>query len=342
MALQSQASYLECGLTTQRRCGVGAWPWAAAALAAAGVASFTAFLIMVRRQQRKLCSSMESRSIKSSKELLEEVGRKSKSVMYIVSNSSNTDFSAAGLAKYLRMKGVEPRTGDDPEAVNAENAGLLLELLDQAIPTATIHPLRHELVKGAVWPAQIRSLFPDMKAAYVQQVLDYGPNSRYGDRWRISCYLVVMENWKPKIEPHAPMVKCMSGVMDECVQAFSRWYRKRKALSAIDVSVMNAFVTRYRPMPDEDQLKKHIDGANVDGSVVLALSTDDPFEGGALHVWDGRPEKEFKYRMSPGDALFLENAVWHQSMPITSGTRWALVLFLRLRGAIPKETQAAP
>merc|ERR1712032_269852 len=138
-------------------------------------------------------------------------------------------------------------------------------------------------------------LFPEMKDAYLQQPLDYGRNSRYGDKWRISCYLVVMENWKPKIEAHEPMVRCMSAVMDECVEGFRGWYCRRKGVACIDVGVMNAFVTRYRPIHEEDQLKKHIDGANVDGSVI-----------------------------------FLDNGIFHQAKPIPSGTRWALVLFLRL------------
>jgi hypothetical protein len=29
----------------------------------------------------------------------------------------------------------------------------------------------------------------------------------------------------------------------------------------------------------------------VDGSCILALPTDEPFEGGALHVWDGKPKQ---------------------------------------------------
>lgn len=148
---------------------------------------------------------------------------------------------------------------------------------------------------------------------------------------RISCYLVVMENWKPKIEAHEPMVRCLGTVMESCRRSFEIWYSKRNSLPSVEVSVMNAFVTRYRPEAEEDQLKKHIDGANVDGSVILALPTDDPFEGGNLIVWDGKPQQELTYQMRPGDLLFLENAVWHQAKPITSGERWALVLFLRIR-----------
>ena len=37
------------------------------------------------------------------------------------------------------------------------------------------------------------------------------------------------------------------------------------------------------------------DGANVDGSCILALPTDEAFEGGALHVWDGKPKQAPKH-----------------------------------------------
>merc|ERR1711972_1032497 len=151
----------------------------------------------------------------------------------------------------------------------------------------------------------------------------------------ISCYVVVMENWKPKILPHEPMVLCMSPTMDKCVEAFRKWYCHVHALASVDVHVMNAFVTRYRAIHEEDQLKKHIDGSNVDGSVILALPTDDPFEGGSLHVWDRKPEKEFVYQIKPGDVIYLDNGVWHQAKPISCGTRWALVLFLRVRKPVP-------
>mmetsp|Transcript_6182 Transcript_6182/g.17165 ORF Transcript_6182/g.17165 Transcript_6182/m.17165 type:complete len:351 (-) Transcript_6182:67-1119(-) len=278
---------------------------------------------------------------RSADELLQEVAQKSKAVLYVVSNKTSDKFSLPNLTKYLRMKGVEVFEGSTPEDTIEVNALRLLQLLDstasgpgskpRAAPGA---PLHHELIEEGVARADLDARFPAMKDAYVQQPLDYGRNSRYGDKWRISCYLVVMENWKPKIEAHPAMVECMGPVMDKCTDAFARWYCGIKSLASIDVSVMNAFVTRYRPVHEEDQLKKHIDGSNVDGSVILALPTDDPFEGGELYVWDGKPQKEYVYRMNPGDLLFLDNAVWHQAKPITSGTRWALVLFLRLQSPI--------
>ena len=87
---------------------------------------------------------------------------------------------------------------------------------------------------------------------------------------------------------------------------------------------MNAFVTRYRPRPDEAELKKHIDGANVDGSVILALPTDEPFQGGKLKVWDGRPTVLHEYAMAPGDCIFLDARVWHQGCAISSAVGLAV------------------
>ena len=128
----------------------------------------------------------------------------------------------------------------------------------------------------------------------------------------------------------APMVEALGDVMDLCVKRFEEWYLDRFGRRRC-ASVMNAFVTRYRPTPDESELKKHIDGANVDGSVILALPTDDAFEGGGLRVWDGGGDKVHDYVMKPGDCIFLDARIWHQGRPITSGKRYALVLFLRLR-----------
>ncbi|CAK0800032.1 unnamed protein product, partial [Prorocentrum cordatum] len=186
---------------------------------------------------------------------------------YVVSNKTNDQFSAKGLASYLRKKGVEADEGHgDPEGAVITNAHKLLELLDAAVGAGPLW--KHEFVRELVGRAWLEDLFPAMKEAYEPQPLDYGRNSRYGDKWRISCYLVVMENWKPKIMPHDPMVRCMGPVMDACVEKFREWHCRRRALASAEVSVMNAFVTRYRPIQEEDQLKRHIDGANVDGSVI--------------------------------------------------------------------------
>jgi len=278
----------------------------------------------------------------SADELLTQLSAVSKATLYVVTNATNDKFSLPNLTKFLKMKGVDVycEGGASAEEAIRENASRLLRHLaaNRASAAGARDRLRHELVPGVLPRAQLELLLPSMKEAYVQQPLDYGRNSRYGDEWKISCYLVVMEKWKPNIMPHAPMVACMTPTMDACTAAYSRWYCGVHSLATVSVQVMNAFVTRYRPIHNEDQLKKHIDGANVDGSVILALPTDDPFQGGTLHVWDGKPQREYTYVMEPGDCIFLDNSVWHQAKPITSGTRWALVLFLRLTDRVSHST----
>jgi len=275
-------------------------------------------------------------------ELFEDVKLRSKGVCYIVSNKGNSTFSASNLASYLRQKKLQPCSGTTLGDVLA-NAELLVSLLEKKGDTcrSLASTMRHSVPRQAISPVRLQELFPSLKAAYEQQPLDYGRNSRYGSNWRISCYLVVMPNWKPKINPHQPMVDCMGAVMCECVAHFERWYCELKKLESAKASVMNAFVTRYKAIQDEDQLQKHIDGSNVDGSIILALPTDDPFVGGKLLVWDGKPQQELTYEMAPGDMMLLDNAVWHQALKITSGTRWSLVCFLRLHPGPPRPPPAS-
>eukprot|EP00929_Paragymnodinium_shiwhaense_P092571 TRINITY_DN52526_c0_g1_i3.p1 TRINITY_DN52526_c0_g1~~TRINITY_DN52526_c0_g1_i3.p1 ORF type:complete len:347 (-),score=69.90 TRINITY_DN52526_c0_g1_i3:69-1109(-) len=314
----------------------------AAALAALAVAAAGAtWWLQRRRQERLVRESIErARSHAAQQreadlaELLEAVKAISKSVLYIVSNAKSTAFSGPNLAKYLKMKGlpVYARQGASEQEVLAVNAATLLEHLEKNGDVKRDGvKARHAVIKELISSQRLQALYPEMVEAYKQQPLDYGRNSRYGDKWRISCYLVVMENWKPKIQPHLPMLRCLEAVMLECCEGFQEWYCNLKDCRSVDVHIMNAFVTRYKPIDGEDQLQRHIDGANVDGSVILALPTEDHFHGGALHVWDGKPQRERVYEMQSGDVMFLDTKIWHQAMPITCGTRYALVLFLKLK-----------
>jgi len=238
-----------------------------------------------------------------------------------VSDRTGTRFVERSLRSMLKRRGVAVPTGSRLELASA-----LLEAERTTVGPCKRRP-RHALVRGAVDGASLRGKFAAMKAAYAQQALDYGPQSRYGNQWRISCYLVVLEKWKPKIAPHPPMVAAMGKVMRRCVRAYEDWYASNFDETK-EATVMNCFVTRYSGA--DNQLEKHVDGANVDGSVILACPTDDPFQGGALKVWERK--KEYHYDdMRPGDCIFLEGPLWHQAMPISTGTRYALVLFLSLR-----------
>ena len=163
-------------------------------------------------------------------------------------------------ARYLSQRGLKP-SGN-----LLHDAAVLLSLVrdeaaKKALGSGRSSTFAHELKKAAVSPQHLAQLFPDIKARYVQQPLDYGRNSRYGDKWRISCYMVVMDNWKPKIMPHEPMLQCLGDVMTDCVRMFEEWYCTLKGYrpGSKQFDVMNAFVTRYRAVHGEDELQKHIE-----------------------------------------------------------------------------------
>ena len=101
-----------------------------------------------------------------------------------------------------------------------------------------------------------------------------------------------------------------------------------------DVRRLQSFVTRYRPLPGENTLAKHVDGITIDGTVVVGMPTDTPFDGGGLTIWEGHPDEPLathNFPMRPGDVCFLDKLVWHQANPITTGERWAIVIFYRAK-----------
>ena len=68
----------------------------------------------------------------------------------------------------------------------------------------------------------------------------------------------------------------------------------------------------HRANASETHLPRHIDGGDVDGSLVVGLPTDDPFTGGGLTVWDGPGEGEssvYTYPLGPGEGCFLDAQV---------------------------------
>ena len=97
---------------------------------------------------------------------------------------------------------------------------------------------------------------------------------------------------------------------------------------------LQSFITRYRPLPGEASLPKHVDGISLDGSLVIGLPTSRPFAGGGLTVWEGNPDDpdaSHFFPMHPGDACFLDRLVWHQANPVTAGERWAIVIFYKAK-----------
>ena len=208
--------------------------------------------------------------------------------------------------------------------------------------------LKHEVKKAAIDPAYLDSLFPVIKELFVPQKVNYSNTNPYikkedgkhGEKvqWKVSSYMEVDDSMggtmQKAVNPDAALLTHCGGMLEQCNVAFAKWYKARHGEDSItELTRLQSFITRYRANPEERGLLRHIDGAQVDGSIVVGLPTDCPFEGGGLTVFEGTPEVAYKYAVRPGDMCLLDNFVWHQGNPITSGERWSLVIFYAVKPA---------
>lgn len=191
-------------------------------------------------------------------------------------------------------------------------------------------PTRHKVLQsgeGGVDADWLTKLFPSLEAAFDPQ-----DGVKYkGVDWKISSYMELEEAFisgQHQVDPNVKLLEACLPLLDICDQKFGDWYRHCYGLKRAKPVRQHSFLTRYLPMKDQDQLKKHIDGKHLDGSVVVRLPSE--CEGGQLRVWDGRPVQEFTYEMATGDVVLLDRAVWHQALPVTNGIKWALVIFYKV------------
>ena len=71
----------------------------------------------------------------------------------------------------------------------------------------------------------------------------------------------------------------MEKIQEICKNAFTEWYKELHGLEEVKVTTLNAFVTKYIGKESgKEEFGKHVDGAKVDGSLVLALPTDEPHD----------------------------------------------------------------
>ena len=195
-------------------------------------------------------------------------------------------------------------------------------------------PLRHEIIRRGVSVELLEKTFDAMVEAFAPQQVDYA-NTAYGkDHWKLSCFMEYSNGvaaGKVNLEKGAALAKVCEPILADCDAVFLEWHNRRNPLRKGATRTLNrlqSFVTRYRSSPDETHLPRHIDGAAVDGSLVLGLPTYDRFTGGGLTVWDGEGEAEvFELPVAAGDVCLLGPQVWHQSNPVLSGERWVIVIF---------------
>ena len=246
------------------------------------------------------------------------------------------------------------------------NPALINKQIVKGVVRAKLNKRRHLVIPSAISSTYLDRLMPSIVTdLFEPQTVTYNGGIANIKKWRISCYMEVMESGVPCTNPHLALKSHCWELLETCNKLFASWYRQQHACNdsttssyKVDgegdpiVSRLMTFITRYTPAPDENALLKHVDGAGkVDGSVVVALPIDrwtaseeeNSFEGhgGGLTFWDGRTQRsadnigrrgpeEIVYDTRSGDIAFIDKAVWHQANPITKGTRWALVIFYRV------------
>jgi hypothetical protein len=194
---------------------------------------------------------------------------------------------------------------------------------------------RHLVLKGVLCPDYVTCLFENaIVPLFEPQRVFYNGGISQQKEWNISCYLEVMDGGVPQVSnPHLALKAACDPLLQACNILFQMWYRQQHpCCNFTKVKRLMTFITRYTAQrKGEEALLKHIDGAGkVDGSLVVALPTDLPFQGGGLTFWDGKRQQhqeEIFYDTQCGDVVWIDRAVWHQANPITRGRRWALVIF---------------
>lgn len=211
---------------------------------------------------------------------------------------------------------------------------------------------RHLVIEKCINTNYLDSLFPQILQNFQPQTVTYNGGIAKATEWKNSCYLEVMEGGVPCTNPNEKLKSICMPLLNECNDVFKVWYKQQHACNGkvkedIAVHRLMTFITRYTKIPGEQPgLLKHVDGAGkVDGSLVVALPIDRwsgpeekfSFEGygGGLTFWDGKDANgqplEIDYATRSGDVAFIDRAVWHQANPITRGTRWALVIFYKVK-----------
>jgi hypothetical protein len=155
--------------------------------------------------------------------------------------------------------------------------------------------LRHVVQKGLFSGTTMSKFFDDIQPSFVPQAVNYRNTSYDAARWKISCFMEYRRGVATgKIGLCDPLREVSLPFLDQCDELFAQWMEAYKgpATRRKKYQRVQSFITRYRAVGVETHLPKHIDGGDVDGSVVVGMPTAVPFEGGGLTVWDGPGKDE--------------------------------------------------
>jgi len=152
-------------------------------------------------------------------------------------------------------------------------------------------PLRHRAIRAALSERELERAFDAIRGAFSPQQVGYA-NTAYGkDHWQLSCFMEYgngVARGNIDLGRGALLMRAAQPTLAACDAVFLRWYDDThpylSSKKARRLERLQSFVTRYRSVTHETHLPRHIDGADVDGSLVLGLPSETGFGGGGLTV----------------------------------------------------------
>lgn len=117
---------------------------------------------------------------------------------------------------------------------------------------------RHLVLKEAIDPAYLDTLFPQLLQLFDPQPVVYNGGIAGVRNWKISCYLEVMEGGVPTADPHTELLQLFDPLLDTLNDLFYHWYVQQHPSTqpAATCRRLMTFVTRYTPAPGEQALLK--------------------------------------------------------------------------------------
>lgn len=121
---------------------------------------------------------------------------------------------------------------------------------------------RHLVLKEAIDPCHLDSLFPMLLKLFEPQHVTYNGGIANVKNWKISCYLEVMDGGIPTTNPNLELSELFSPVLSACNDLFFHWYRQQHACNSpknqpvTSCRRLMTFITRYTPAPGEQALLK--------------------------------------------------------------------------------------
>jgi hypothetical protein len=164
---------------------------------------------------------------------------------------------------------VSSKAEDRKEEANAPSSstdfvrdGVKNEICKQVI-RCKLAKRRHLVLREAIDPAYLDSLFPDLLKVFVPQPVEYNGGVAGVKKWKISCYLEVMQGGIPTTEPSLDLLRLLRPLLDACNDLFVHWYRQQHSCNDSSQRTevracrrLMTFVTRYTPAPGEQALLK--------------------------------------------------------------------------------------